>query len=147
MSDEQKPSKPMTETAFDRKMDARIAELARRQTPVERASAALATVPERIHGTRRPKSGYALIAVALAIESVELGKYWLTGHPLHVPPQIIAAVIGFIGFYIRNPKQTKDGAMTIVDLGTRLIAVVRTGKRAGDVKAVEVEKPKDGEGQ
>lgn len=143
MTDEQKPK--LTETFVNRKIDEKVtaALKAARQTPTQRVSAAVIEAAEKVHGTNRPKSGYALIALAIVIEGIELARYWLINHPLHIPPQAIAGVIGFVGFYIRNPRQTKEGAMILVDIGTRIIGVIRTGKRAGDVKVVELNGEKD----
>ncbi len=90
---------------------------------------------------KRPRSAFALIAFAVLIEMVELGRYWLMDHPLHWPPQVIAAVIGFIGFYIRDPKQAKEGTTFIIDgMGAVVGIVFRTGRRAGDVKVVAPER-------
>ena len=140
----ERPRNDLTETLVDRKIEEKVTaalKAAARQTPTERAALAMQQMVTS-SGKSRPKSGYALIALAIVIEAVELGRYWLINHPLHMPPQIIAGVIGFIGFYVRNPKQTKDGALILADIGTRFVAVFRTGKRRDDVKVVEIEKEK-----
>jgi hypothetical protein len=85
----------------------------------------------------RPKSAYVLIVLGLIIEAVELGRYWLINHPLHWQPQAIAFTLGFVGFYIFNPKGTLKGATFLVNSAGGFIALIRTGKRAGDVKIIE----------
>jgi len=128
----------LSETSTERLADA-ITEKLRRATPIQRATAKLVAV----HETKRPRSAFALILMAVVIVTIEMVRYWLLGHPLHWQPEAIAFVVGFVGFYIRNPKQTREGAMILLNGATGLIAVFRTGKRAGDVKVVEVEKPKE----
>lgn len=104
-------------------------------------------IAAKIHrSTKRPRSGYAIITFALVIVAVELGRYWLIGHPLHWQPEAIAFVLGFVGFYVRNPSQTLTGATFLVDSAGKFLLIFRTGRRATDpVVVVKPDEPPEGQ--
>lgn len=80
--------------------------------------------------------GSVLAVLGLSVLLVELVRYWTLNHPIHAWPVCIGCVIGFVGFFIVNPKEAKDGAQVVVDSTVRVIGVVRGGRRATDPKVV-----------
>ena len=53
-------------------------------------------------------------------------------YPIEWSVQFIGAAIAFVGFYAMDPTRAKDGGGFLIDAGTRIIAVVRNGRRATD---------------
>lgn len=88
------------------------------------------------HRWARTICGSVLAVLGLAVLLVELVRYWTLNHPIHAWPVCIGCVIGFVGFFIVNPKEAKDGAQVVVDSTVRVIGVVRGGRRATDPKVV-----------
>lgn len=96
-----------------------------------------------------PRRRHAVGAVLLAVIGIAV---MLTGMALHFwkpdlyqlewSVQLIGAAIAFAGFYAMDPKGAKDGGGFLVDAGTRILSVVREGRRATDpivVKEVPVD--------
>lgn len=92
--------------------------------------------------THRPWTGYLLAATGVAVLLFQIGLYFygvITGVEflLYRPVSYLAMVIGFVGFYMINPKQAEGGTDILTRTVVAIISVVRTGKRVDDVK-VEV---------
>ncbi len=51
----------------------------------------------------------------------------------------VALIMGFVGMFILNPGQAKEGGRFIVDNTIRVIQVVRQGRRKSDAVAVVLE--------
>jgi hypothetical protein len=97
---------------------------------------------ERRLNKHRPWTGYLLagIGVAVLLSEVSLhyyGYFHHTEYTLNHPVLYVGLVIGFVGFYMINPKGAESGTNILSRTVIGLIEVVRTGKRAEDVK-VEV---------
>lgn len=98
--------------------------------------------------THRPWTGYLLAAIGVAVLLFQIGLYFygvITGVEflLYRPVSYLAMVIGFVGFFMINPKQAEGGTDILTRTVVAIISVVRTGKRADDVK-VEVTPVKEG---
>lgn len=81
-------------------------------------------------------SGVALALLGLAIVLVELARYWRVDHPIHPTPVIVGGVVALFGAYVLDPKTTRGGGTFIVDQTSRIIAVIRTGRRSTDMVAI-----------
>lgn len=91
---------------------------------------------------RKPWAGYVLAAVGLGVLLFSIGLYFygqLTGTEYHLshPVLYVGMLIGFVGFYMINPTGAEAGTNILSRTVIGIISVVRTGKRAEDVK-VEV---------
>lgn len=89
-----------------------------------------------------PWTGYLLAAIGVGVLLFEIGLHfygYFTGvaYQLNQPVLYVGMVIGFVGFYMINPKSAEGGTDILTRTAVALISVVRTGNRAGDVK-VEV---------
>lgn len=49
---------------------------------------------------------------------------------------LMGAVVGFVGFYIMDPKRTGDGAVVLVDSTVKVIGAVRGGRRKTDPQVI-----------
>lgn len=81
-------------------------------------------------------SGTSLAVLGLVIVLIELARYWIAEHPIHPWPIIIGGSIAVFGAYLLDPKATRDGTDLVVDRFTRVVAVIRTGRRATDRMAI-----------
>lgn len=91
----------------------------------------------------RPYTGYALAAVGVGVLLFQIGLYFYGAlthidYQVYRPVSYIAMMLGFVGFYMIQPKGALEGAGFIRDTVVAFIEVVRTGKRAGDAIAVQV---------
>lgn len=85
----------------------------------------------------RNVAGTLLALLGLVIVLVELSRYWLIDHPIHPWPVIIGGSIAVFGAYVLDPKTTQGGGTFIVDQASRIVAVIRTGRRSTDAVAVK----------
>lgn len=85
----------------------------------------------------RNLAGTSLALLGLAIVLVELARYWRFDHPIHPWPVIIGGSIAVFGAYVLDPKTTQGGGTFIVDQASRIVAVIRTGRRSTDAVAVK----------
>jgi hypothetical protein len=91
----------------------------------------------------RPWSGYVLAAIGVIILLSEIALHYYgyfhgKTYELDRPVLYVGLVIGFVGFYMINPKGAEGGTDILTRTVVALISVVRTGKRAGDGVSVEV---------
>jgi hypothetical protein len=89
-----------------------------------------------------------LAALGVGIMLTGLALHWWKPdiHDLEWIPQLVGAVIAFVGFYAMDPDGALKGGGFIVEAGTKIIAVIRTGNRASDpvvtvTKEVEPSEP------
>lgn len=82
--------------------------------------------------------GVVLGAIGIAIVLIELLRKWIGVDPTgpHLVPVAIGAVFFVYGSYLLWPKPTKAAVTFIVDQGTRIVRVVRTGRRSTDMVAI-----------
>ena len=75
-----------------------------------------------------------LAALGISIMLAALALHWWRPalYPVEWSVQCIGAAIAFAGFYAMDPTRAKDGGGFLVDAGTKIVAVIRTGKRASD---------------
>lgn len=75
-----------------------------------------------------------LAAIGVLVMLTGLGLHWWRPdrHAIELIPQFIGAAIAFVGFYAMDPSRAKDGGGFLVDAGTKIVGVIRTGKRASD---------------
>jgi hypothetical protein len=97
---------------------------------------------ERRTPKRRPFTGYLLAATGVGVLLSEValhyyGYFHKAAYELDRPVLYVGLVIGFVGFYMINPKGAESGTDILSRTVIGIISVVRTGKRAEDVK-VEV---------
>jgi len=90
----------------------------------------------------RPWTGYLLATIGVVILLSEIalhyyGYFHHTEYALNRPVLYVGLVIGFVGFYMINPKSAESGTDILSRTVIGIISVVRTGKRAEDMK-VEV---------
>jgi hypothetical protein len=81
-------------------------------------------------------SGTSLAVLGLVIVLIELSRYWLAEHPIHPWPVMIGGAIAIFGAYLLDPKATRGGTGLVVDRFTKVVAVIRTGRRATDRMAI-----------
>lgn len=91
----------------------------------------------------RPWTGYLLAAIGVAVLVFQIGLYFYgalthVDYQVYRPVSYLGMVLGFVGFYMIQPKGALEGASFLRDTAVAIISVVRTGKRAGDAVAVEV---------
>lgn len=82
---------------------------------------------------------------ALATILTELLRYWIADHRPEWWVLSVAALFGFLGFYMINPAGAKDAFGFATDQAVKVIGVVRSGRRATDpvVAVTEVVAPVD----
>lgn len=91
---------------------------------------------------RKPWPGYLLAAIGVGVLLFEIGLHFYgyfkgTDYELNHPVLYVAMIIGFVGFYMINPNAAEGGTNILSRTVIGVISVIRTGKRAEDVK-VEV---------
>lgn len=97
----------------------------------------------------RPWGGYLLAAIGVLVMLFEVSLHYYgylhhTDYELNHPVLYVAVLMGFVGFYMINPKSAEGGADIITKSVVAIISVVRSGKRAGDSVAVQVTPVTDG---
>ena len=90
----------------------------------------------RIRLRLRAVWGSLLAAIGVGVLLVELVRYWRYEHPIHPAPIVIGCIIGFVGFYLLDPKGAEDGGGFLVTSAVRIIGVVRGGRRSTDAPVV-----------
>lgn len=95
----------------------------------------------------RPWTGYLLASIGVGVLLLEIALHfygYFTGvaYALNQSVLYVAMIIGFVGFYMINPKSAESGTDILSRTVIGIISVVRTGKRAEDVK-VEVTATKE----
>lgn len=89
---------------------------------------------------RRHSVGPTLLAtIGIAVMLIGIGlRWWRPDRYTEIEwvPQLIGAAIAFVGFYAMDPRGAKDGGAFIVDAGTRIVSVIRGGRRATDPPVV-----------
>lgn len=75
-----------------------------------------------------------LVACAVVeVAGVITGKGWEIPHTVFY----VGLVVGFVGFYGRDPKRAKDGGEFVVTSAVRILgALPRFGRRASDAVAI-----------
>jgi hypothetical protein len=81
-------------------------------------------------------TGCTLALIGAVTLLIELLRYWLTDHPIHAAPVCIGCLFGFVGAFVLNPRQAKEGAGIVVDSTVRIVGVVRGGRRSTDTPVV-----------
>lgn len=79
----------------------------------------------------RPYGALALIILGLLIFGGEVFEYFFHHIPMSGGISMLGACLGFIGFYMFNHQDTKDGAQFIVTSGIAIVGAIR-GRRATD---------------
>jgi hypothetical protein len=79
----------------------------------------------------RPWTGYLLAAIGVSVLLAEIGLHfygYFTGvdYKLNPPVLYVAMVIGFVGFYMINPKGAEGGTDILTRSVVAIISVVRT---------------------
>lgn len=81
----------------------------------------------------RPYAAMLFITLGLAIWGVELVLHWINpGREIGGFAIALGSVLGFIGFYLLDHTDAKDGATFVVDKAITFIGAVRGGRRATD---------------
>lgn len=93
----------------------------------------------------RSKTGIALAATGVFVLLFEIGLHFYgyfhgTDYELNHPVLYVAIMIGFVGFYMLDPKKAEDGSGIISRTVIGVISVIRTGK-TGQTVEVQVTKP------
>lgn len=90
------------------------------------------------HPIGQTVAGLLLATIGIAIVLIELARNWLGFDPTgpHMLPLSIGAVFFVFGSYLCVPRTTKAAVTFIVDQSTRVIRVVRTGRRSTDMMAI-----------
>lgn len=91
---------------------------------------------------QKPWPGYLLASIGVAVLLFEVslhfyGYFQGTDYQLNHPVLYVAMVIGFVGFYMINPKGAEGGTDILSRTIIGVISVIRTGKRADELR-VEV---------
>ena len=91
---------------------------------------------------RKPWTGYLLATIGVLVLLFEISLHFYgyfkgTEYELNHPVLYVAMIIGFVGFYMINPARAEGGTNILSRTVIGVISVIRTGKRAEDVK-VEV---------
>lgn len=73
-----------------------------------------------------------LAAGALLTILTELLRYWIADHRPEWWVLSVAALFGFLGFYMINPAGAKDAFGFATDQAVKIIGVARSGRRATD---------------
>lgn len=84
---------------------------------------------------RKRNVGPTLLAVVgiLVMLTGMAFHYWRPDlYPIEWSVQLIGASLAFAGFYAMDSTRAKDGGNFLVDAGTKIIGVIRTGQRATD---------------
>ena len=86
------------------------------------------------------------IVVILVYKDLIIGEHH--SNSMHAWMLTFAVLFGFTGFYIFNPRLSKDALITMADVGTSILVAIRTGRRKDDVKvvALPVSTPSAGSG-
>lgn len=97
----------------------------------------------------RPYAAILFVSLGLAIWGVELVLHWIEpGRAIGGVPIALGSVLGFVGFYLLDHTDAKDGATFVIDKGIAFIGAVRGGRRATDpvvvAPAPDPAEPKDG---
>ena len=84
---------------------------------------------------------HAIAGLGGVIVLVELFRHWRTGHAMEGSVIGVGCLFGFIGAYMADRKGALEGGGFIVDATTRIIAVVRSGRRSTDSIVVQKAAP------
>lgn len=92
----------------------------------------------------RTRAGVTLAILGVVLACVEFGFYFRAQyHHEHydINPYLMlaATVIAFVGGFIIDPQKAEQAGTFIVDTGLRVVAVIPTGRRAGDKKVVQLD--------
>lgn len=91
----------------------------------------------------RPWTGYLLAAIGVVVLLAEVGMHFYgyfhgIDYELNHPVLYVAMIIGFVGFYMINPKGAEGGSNILTRDITEIISVIRTGRRSTDSFAVVI---------
>lgn len=88
---------------------------------------------------KRPHNvlAHVVAAIGAGIILTELFRYWLSGHPMEGSVIGIGFVFGFVGAYMSDRERALEGGEFLVNSFTRVVAVVRSGRRATDAVVVK----------
>ncbi len=70
------------------------------------------------------------------IVAIELLRHWLIATPIEGVVVAIGFAVGFVGAYMADRKGALEGGSFLVDSTTRIIQVVRSGRRTTDSKVI-----------
>lgn len=90
----------------------------------------------------RPWIGYLLAAIGVLGLLAEVGLRFLSfftaggDYELNSGVLLVSVIIGFVGFYIINPKGAEGGTSIITRTAVAVIGVIRGGRRATDPPVV-----------
>lgn len=93
----------------------------------------------------RPYAAMFFIALGMFVWGVELVLHWLDNRPIGGGPILLGSIVAFVGFYMIDHADAKDGAGFVVDktitLIDRTVTLIRTvrGGRASDPAGTIVE--------
>jgi hypothetical protein len=91
----------------------------------------------------RPWAGYFLAALGVLGVLFEIGLHvygYFSGTPyeLNHAVLIMLVMVGFVGFYLVNPKGAEGGADILTRSAVAVVVAIRSGRRATDQFAVVV---------
>ena len=72
-----------------------------------------------------------LFMLGVGIILTELARHWLYGNEIEAGIIAIGCLFGFAGAFRSDKRGTIEGARFVIDAGLDVVAVVRTGTRAG----------------
>ncbi len=84
----------------------------------------------------RPYAAVCLVLFGLAVFGGELFMYFFRGISMSGGVSLVGASLGFIGFYMLNHQDTKDGAQFLVTNGIAIVGAIRGGRRKSDPPVV-----------
>jgi hypothetical protein len=95
----------------------------------------------------RPWTGYLLAAIGVLVLLFEVGLHFYgyfhhTEYELNHPVLYVAMVIGFVGFYMINPKGAEGGTDILTRTVVAVISVIRSGKATTAIQVTPVEQGK-----
>lgn len=95
----------------------------------------------------RPYTAVLFILLGLGLFGGEVFRNWVQNKSMNGGMTLAGGVFAFIGFYMLNHQDTKDGATFIVSQVTNLAGVFRLGRRSTDPVVPTPPPSTDKEGQ
>jgi len=86
----------------------------------------------------RPYAAVGFISLALLFILPEVALRIFRERRIDGDVMAIASVVGFVGFYLMDPKDTTSAGTWLVDAGIRIVNTVRPGKRSTDPEGTTV---------
>lgn len=84
--------------------------------------------------------GIILATIGTLTILTELYLHWTnSGYELNHWALIIGVMFGFVGFFIINPKETKEATTFVTSKTTKFIPFAGGGKTPGEISTIEIE--------